>query len=84
VIPISDGHALSIGVLTYRDSIHFAAYADPRALPEAGELRTLLSAAVTELDHSLGVQGRRRPRSAHARRRGARASEGDSSLELYR
>lgn len=59
VIPISDGHALAIGVLTYRDSIHFAAYVDPEALPQAGELRTLLPAAATELEHSLGLTGRR-------------------------
>jgi diacylglycerol O-acyltransferase len=66
VIPISDGHALAIGVLTYRDSIHFAAYVDPEALPEAGGLRTLLPAAATELEHSLGL-ARRRP--ARPRRR---------------
>jgi diacylglycerol O-acyltransferase / wax synthase len=74
VIPITDGHALSIGVLTYDDAIHFGAYVDPRALPEASELRSLLSAAVTELEHSLGVHGPR-PRSAQPRHRGARASE---------
>jgi len=60
VIPISDGHALAIGALTYRDSIHFAAYVDPVALPEADQLRTLLAAATTELEHSLGPS-RRRP-----------------------
>ena len=59
VIPISDGHAIAIGALTYRDSIHFAAYVDPDALPEAGELRNLLPAAATELEHSLGVSRRR-------------------------
>jgi diacylglycerol O-acyltransferase len=60
VIPISDGHALAIGALTYGDSIHFAAYVDPVALPEADQLRTLLAAATTELEHSLGPS-RRRP-----------------------
>jgi WS/DGAT/MGAT family acyltransferase len=65
VIPVSDGHAMSIGALTYRDSIHFAAYVDPRALPEAGELGTQLSAAVTELEHSVGVRTGRRPSAAH-------------------
>jgi diacylglycerol O-acyltransferase len=74
VIPITDGHALSIGVLTYDDAIHFGAYVDPRALPEASELRSLFSAAVTELEHSLGVQSPR-PHSAQPRHRGARASE---------
>jgi diacylglycerol O-acyltransferase / wax synthase len=70
VIPISDGHALAFGVLTYRDSVHFAAYVDPEALPEAGELRTLLPAAATELEHALGLARRpvrRTPRAQAVR-----------------
>ena len=34
-IPLSEGHALSIGVFTLRDSVCFGAYADPEALPQA-------------------------------------------------
>jgi diacylglycerol O-acyltransferase len=49
VIPISEGHALSVGVLSYDGKLHFSAYADPEALPEAAELRSLLPAAFTEL-----------------------------------
>jgi WS/DGAT/MGAT family acyltransferase len=49
VIPLSDGHALSLGVLSYGGAMHFAAYADPIALPEARELPTLLSMALVEL-----------------------------------
>jgi diacylglycerol O-acyltransferase len=49
VIPLSDGHALSLGVLSYHGAMHFAAYADPVTLPEARELPTLLSMALVEL-----------------------------------
>jgi WS/DGAT/MGAT family acyltransferase len=69
VIPISDGHALAIGALTYCNSIHLAAYVDPGSLPEADQLRNLLPAAATELEHSLGVSRRRS--AAPTRRAGA-------------
>jgi WS/DGAT/MGAT family acyltransferase len=49
VIPLSDGHALSLGVLSYDGAMHFAAYADPITLPEARELPALLSMALVEL-----------------------------------
>jgi WS/DGAT/MGAT family acyltransferase len=49
VIPLSDGHALSIGVLSYHGAMHFTAYADPVTLPEAREMPTLLSVALVEL-----------------------------------
>ena len=58
VIPISDGHAIAIGVLTYREALHFAAYVDPEALPDAGELGTLFANAVGELAHTVGRQRR--------------------------
>jgi len=61
VVPISDGHAVAIGVLTYRDSLHFAAYVDPKALPDADELAPLFRNSVVELEHAVG-RGRRRKR----------------------
>jgi diacylglycerol O-acyltransferase / wax synthase len=65
VIPVSDGHALSLGVLSYHGSLHFAAYADPVTLPEARELPTLLSMALVELleacDRGAPRQARREP-----------------------
>jgi len=67
VIPIADGHALAIGVLTYGDAVHFACYVDPVALPEATELPSLFDAAVAELESA----SRRRA----ARRRGEHASD---------
>jgi diacylglycerol O-acyltransferase len=69
VIPLSDGHALSIGVLSYHGAMHFTAYADPVTLPEARELPTLLSVALVELleaceDEPLAPRGRRRHKPA--------------------
>ena len=46
VIPITEGHALAIGVLTYADSVHFACYVDPEALPAAPELAKLIEGSV--------------------------------------
>jgi hypothetical protein len=63
VIPTSDGHAIAIGVLTYRDSLHFAAYVDPEVLPDAAELAPLFRESVAELEHAVG-RGRTRRRSA--------------------
>jgi WS/DGAT/MGAT family acyltransferase len=81
VIPTSDGHAIAIGVLTYRDSLHFAAYVDPVALPEAGELGGLFRAAVSELEHSVGRGRRAKPRQE--RRRGGPSSQRGSSKPAY-
>jgi diacylglycerol O-acyltransferase / wax synthase len=61
VIPTSDGHAIAIGVLTYRDSLHFAAYVDPDLIPEAPELGPLFRNAVSELEHAVS-RGRSRSR----------------------
>jgi WS/DGAT/MGAT family acyltransferase len=65
VIPLADGHALSIGVLSYDGAMHFTAYADPVTLPEAREMPTLLSVALVELleaceEQPLAPRGRRR------------------------
>jgi diacylglycerol O-acyltransferase / wax synthase len=49
VIPIPDGHALSLGVLTYDGRVHFSAYADPDALPRAGRLAIMLEDSIEEL-----------------------------------
>jgi hypothetical protein len=64
VIPVSDGHALSLGVLSYHGSLHFAAYADPVTLPEARELPTLLSMALVELLEACDTARLRAYRSA--------------------
>lgn len=55
VIPISEGHALSIGVFSYHESLCFGGYADPGALPEARGLPAALSAAMLELAGASGA-----------------------------
>jgi diacylglycerol O-acyltransferase / wax synthase len=49
VIPISDGHALSIGIFTYHGRITFSGYGDPSAFPELRDLPGALAAALAEL-----------------------------------
>ena len=49
VIPIPEDHALSLGVLSYDDGLHFAVYADPEAVPHAARLPVMLEEAVEEL-----------------------------------
>ena len=57
VIPLSEGHALSLGVLTYDGHAHFAWHADPDALPSARRLPGLLGASLRELQRGLGLRG---------------------------
>jgi len=49
VIPITDGHALSIGIFTLQERMTFSAYLDPTALPQALTLPEALSAATLEV-----------------------------------
>jgi diacylglycerol O-acyltransferase len=66
-IPIADQHTLSIGMLRYRDHLHFGVYADPDALPEVARLPLLLAREVralrTSLDHPPSPEGD--PRTGH-------------------
>jgi hypothetical protein len=70
VVPLSDDHALSIGIFTYRDHAHFGLYADPGALPDVHRLPDALNAAVLGLARPVP---RRRP-AAHAVRRNGTAA----------
>ena len=78
VIPNSDEHAIAIGVLTYRDAIHFACYVDPEALEKAPELSGLVRAELQELEEAVGDRrrGAQRVRRASAPRAAARPSGG--------
>jgi diacylglycerol O-acyltransferase / wax synthase len=49
VVPLSDGHALSVGVFTHGEQACFGVYTDPEALPEASELPALIRREVREL-----------------------------------
>lgn len=57
VIPITDGHALSVGIFTLQDRITFGVYADPTALPEVRGMPEALSAAALEVGR-LGAPSR--------------------------
>jgi WS/DGAT/MGAT family acyltransferase len=62
VVPLSEGHALSIGIFSVADRVCFGCYADPRVLPEARSLPEALSAATLELQETAAP--RRPARSA--------------------
>ena len=79
VIPTSDGHAIAIGVLTYRNTLHFAAHVDPTVLPEASELGALFRNAVAELEHSVGRGSRRKSGHGNNARRPGGATAGARS-----
>lgn len=57
VIPIPDMHALAIGVLTYNERVHFAGYADRRALPGL-RLSGVLANSLAELEATVGARPR--------------------------
>jgi diacylglycerol O-acyltransferase len=57
VVPLSEDHALSVGVFGYLDHAHFGFFADPRALSDVGELPEAISAEIRAL---AGPEPRRR------------------------
>jgi diacylglycerol O-acyltransferase / wax synthase len=69
VVPIASGHALSIGVFTYRSQVAFGLYADPEAFPGVRALPAALDDALRELERALA----RRAQQASVRRRTTRA-----------
>jgi diacylglycerol O-acyltransferase / wax synthase len=61
VVPITQGHALAIGMVRYRQELFFGCYADPDALPQVHRLPTLIEAELQELGRGAT---RARPREA--------------------
>jgi WS/DGAT/MGAT family acyltransferase len=51
--PLAHGHALSIALSTYRDSVHIGLHADRDALPDIDKLAEALPGAITDL-HNTG------------------------------
>jgi hypothetical protein len=49
VIPLSEGHSVSFGMLSLSDALCFSAYWDPEALPEADGLPAALKTSAEEL-----------------------------------
>lgn len=82
VIPITEGHALAVGVLTYSEWVHFACYVDPEALSAAPELAKLIEGSVAELERAIAKRGEEnfgralRPRGVAEAAPGARPSQG--------
>jgi WS/DGAT/MGAT family acyltransferase len=61
VVPLSEKHALSIGIFSYGQHLHFGIYADPEALPEAQLLGPGISTSFRTLERALAkgpVRGR--------------------------
>ena len=56
VVPISEGHALAIGMVRFDQELFFGCYADPDALPSVAELPALLHSEML----ALGDLGRER------------------------
>jgi hypothetical protein len=49
VVPLAEGHAVSVGMTTVGDTACFGIYADRSALPDADELAVLIDIAIDEL-----------------------------------
>jgi WS/DGAT/MGAT family acyltransferase len=61
VIPLSDGHALSVGMLSLSDALCVSAYWDPEALPEGEQLAGAIAQSTLEL---MRASSRRASRAA--------------------
>jgi len=72
VVPVAEGHALSIGMFSYRDHMFFGLYSDPEALPDAERLPELLNAEIRALARPRRSRSRAaqppRARPGHRRR----------------
>jgi hypothetical protein len=49
MVPVTAGHALSIGIFSYREHAHFGLLADPDAFPDVRQLPVLLEREVAAL-----------------------------------
>jgi diacylglycerol O-acyltransferase len=63
VVPLSEDHAVSVGVFSYQGHAHFGFYADPSALPD---VRDLPDAVAAEIRALAGAPRRERRRAAAA------------------
>jgi diacylglycerol O-acyltransferase len=54
VVPITQGHALAIGMVRYRQELFFGCYADPDALPQIHRLPALIETELQQLGHTAG------------------------------
>jgi WS/DGAT/MGAT family acyltransferase len=49
VVPIAEGHALSVGIFTHLEKLHFGLYADPDAFSQVSQLPQTLDASLRDL-----------------------------------
>ena len=49
IVPLSDEHAVSIGMTTINDRAYFGIYADTQSLPDANLLSTAIDESIEEL-----------------------------------
>jgi len=54
-VPITDGHALSIGLFSYREHVHVGLYADPDAFPDVQRLADAIAHHVNALAQPTGA-----------------------------
>jgi diacylglycerol O-acyltransferase / wax synthase len=60
VVPIAEGHALSVGIFTHLEKLHFGLYADPEAFSQVAQLPEALDACLRQLLlRPRGVRGTR-------------------------
>jgi WS/DGAT/MGAT family acyltransferase len=72
VVPITQGHALAIGMVRFNQELFFGCYADPDAFPRVAELPELLEAEMRALGDVLPGRGRQRAARAPSRGRDRR------------
>lgn len=72
VVPIPQGHALSIGMVRYRQELFVSCYADPDALQDADDLPALLEAELQELASAAEPDTASPPHPARSNRRARR------------
>jgi len=53
VVPLSERHALSIGIFSYRQDLFLGLYADPLALPDVDRLPVALSVSFRSLERAI-------------------------------
>jgi WS/DGAT/MGAT family acyltransferase len=63
VVPLSERHALSVGIFSYGDKLHFGLYSDPVALPDVDDLPAVISVAFCALERAVSHGPVRGPRT---------------------
>jgi hypothetical protein len=80
VVPLAEGHALSVGIFSYEEHLHLGLYADPEALPDVRELPQALDTALLALVSALGFISAPFRAGRQAGLRGAERSKPPSPL----